>query len=72
MEVCQEGLPKFGLPSWCVEQEIDVFFVLQGILELIIIVFSMVILSRVIRGFKKWRNRKKPPKNIWIHPQNPY
>ncbi len=70
MEVCQPGLPDFHLPSWCIEQEIDAVFIAQGVLEIIVIVLSMLLFAKMIRSYKKWKNRNKPPPSIWNPPNN--
>lgn len=53
LKVCQPGNPDWGLPQWCIEQEITPEFILQGVVELVIVV--------VILGFfyLRWKHIKK-------------
>jgi len=64
-ETCQPGVDEWGLPGWCVEHDLtESSFILQGIIELII----LLVIFFSFRAFFKYRLKKKLEKNppsIW-------
>ena len=63
-EVCQTGIENLEIPSWCVEYSMTPAFILQGILELIILILLFIMLVKSFKYFKK-RNKIKYPPSIW-------
>ena len=72
MEVCQKGIDELGLPPWCVGEEMDTIFWIQGFLELVILLLFGILMHRFFKSVKKWRKRNKPPPSIWNRPKNPF
>jgi len=71
MEFCQPGISPLDLPHWCVSMDVDKLFIIQGILELLILVLVGIIFSRMARQFKTWI-RKKLKKKEDLSKWEPY
>ena len=57
MEVCQTGIDEV-IPAWCVDYEIGPSFILQGMLELVILfVFGWIMYK--IFNFRKKKKMKR-------------
>lgn len=58
MEVCQTGIDEI-IPAWCVDFEASPSFILQGILELIILFALGWVMYNMFKYMKKRKMKKK-------------
>ena len=58
MKVCQPGVEPFGLPPWCIQEELNFMFIVQGIVELLLLILLFMLISKLSRRIKGWFRRK--------------
>jgi hypothetical protein len=63
-EVCQSGIDDVKIPSWCVEYSLSSSVILQGILELIVLILLFILCGKFFKYWKK-KNKIKYPPSIW-------
>tara|TARA_R110002020_G_scaffold287028_2_gene502505 strand:- start:1432 stop:1653 length:222 start_codon:yes stop_codon:yes gene_type:complete len=58
MKVCQPGNKDWALPEWCVEQEISNEFIIQGVIELLLLTLLIAFY------YMRWRMRKQQEEEL--------